>query len=456
MLFLALLSSSLSLSSPSLNRLTATLHDIVGGGQLTVALEELIPEVFESGTLRCSSGCFHADVSLLRALGAGVSAEVYHGLWKAINGEEEVATAANKRGEAIGVDVAVKMFTHKRNLLNVESLRQECLLLSSLRHPCVVRLHRFYLKPPCVLMDYHAHGSLSDFLQLVTSYTLCHAYDVQLTAPPQPCMEPSEAPEAASDEQGPLVEEAPGMPATASVPTLRAAVAQWICSGGGLSLEFVTRIALNVASGLAYLHSHNPPVRHADIKPANVLMNCFHCPATGVCLLAAMELEASGRPSTVAGSQLLESPQQEARHKKNNCGTEEKTERETTTTAADGDGTERHKVHCHCGQAENTCEWPDNEEAVVCKLADFGFSCFESARDRDLARTEAEDDTIQFGVMMADVVEAYVHVPLEQEDQIGAYRELCDLLLECRSKAVAMETARGELALLFASLRQKT
>ena len=47
---------------------------------------------------------------------------------------------------------------------------------------------------------------------------------------------------------------------------------QYLQEKGSLSLPEVLEIAHQIAKALAYAHNHTPPVIHADIKPANIMI----------------------------------------------------------------------------------------------------------------------------------------------------------------------------------------
>lgn len=92
---------------------------------------------------------------------------------------------------------------------------------SSLRHRNIVRLYGFCLSPNCIVMECIPHGPLSTFLLSRSNNS--------------------------NDNSS-------------------------VNSMGDLSWEMRLKIATDIAEGMSYLHSLQPPIIHRDLKTPNILV----------------------------------------------------------------------------------------------------------------------------------------------------------------------------------------
>lgn len=125
-----------------------------------------------------------------------------------------------------GTNVAVKaLYTNGLNLTGqeIEDLRAEIATLSALRHPNILLFMGACTEAPhaCLVTEYMPRGSLWDLL---------HAPDENTATNPAAKLRP-------------------------------------------LEMNYILRASLDVAKGMAYLHSASPPILHRDLKSPNLLLD---------------------------------------------------------------------------------------------------------------------------------------------------------------------------------------
>lgn len=157
----------------------------------------------------------HTDIdkSKSRVIGAGSFGNVimakYHETLVAV---KYLMQGSHQFDEENQQHSAIKTLSNPR----VMSLREECLLLASLRHPNIVTFMGYCVEPPCLVTEYCTRGSLYDRLA-----------------------------------------EARGGGAAASQ----------------LTWERRLNIALDAAKGMLYLHTRDTPIVHRDLKSPNLLVD---------------------------------------------------------------------------------------------------------------------------------------------------------------------------------------
>lgn len=159
-----------------------------------VAVQDMVPEII--GTVDGQG--YANDVVEGRSVGVGGFAEVFFGTWR---GQEVAIKKLFVQSASLGVEG----FTLK----TFESFAIEVDMMSRLKHPNVLELKAAYSKPPALVLEYIAMGSLDAVLK--------------------------------------------GM-------------------SGPLDWGLIVRMALDVARGIEYLHSFDPKVLHRDLKSPNILV----------------------------------------------------------------------------------------------------------------------------------------------------------------------------------------
>lgn len=131
-------------------------------------------------------------------------------------GEVYLATRGN-------IHVAVKtLFKHKINATNIQLLKDEVVMLESLNHNNIINLYGSLIEEDgmmAMVMEYANKGSLEHWLE----------------------------------NKKPM---------------------SWARNVGSVDSKVLSKleIILEIAEGLTYLHSWNPPILHRDLRPANVLL----------------------------------------------------------------------------------------------------------------------------------------------------------------------------------------
>ena len=170
-----------------------------------------------------------SDVTLGKVLGAGATGTVYAGQWQGTSVAVKVYAAAvvgsskNSSGGSGGVSLTSTWMSLTRRLaadahdsVSEAEFTREVQLLSQLRHPNILAIYALVPSPRMLVMELGALGSLKDLLARTNLESLPWARRVEL--------------------------------------------------------------ATGIASGVAFLHSQQPPVCHMDLKPQNVVLDAAWVP----------------------------------------------------------------------------------------------------------------------------------------------------------------------------------
>eukprot|EP01133_Synstelium_polycarpum_P001517 gene1517-1772_t len=154
------------------------------------------------------SKIFYDQLKLEELIGEGGAALVYRGRWKG-------HTVAIKKLKTVQPTPTTSLSSIEINDISLSKafneFRRECWVMSALEHPNIVQLKGLCLDPLCIVTEYLPQGNLYKFLH---------------------------SPEA---------------------PTL-------------LSWVLRLKIALDIASGMAFLHRSTPPIIHRDLKSPNIML----------------------------------------------------------------------------------------------------------------------------------------------------------------------------------------
>lgn len=153
------------------------------------------------------------DLELQREIGEGSFGKVYLGLWR--DTRVAVKVLRNSGLENMPLEEAREQALSLSNPI-LANLQKESAVMALLRHPNVLSFLGVVPMPPCVVTEYCPRGSLADILR-----------------------------------------------AAKRSPALAA------------KLDWSRRLSmmLDTAKGLVYLHGHNPPIIHRDLKSPNLLLD---------------------------------------------------------------------------------------------------------------------------------------------------------------------------------------
>ncbi|KAH3744221.1 leucinerich repeat kinase [Pelomyxa schiedti] len=200
---------------------------------------EIISAVTARTTLICKVGNVpvRLDVlapDILLSKQVIVNREDLEDLSKIAAGGFGVVYKAKLKGEI----VAVKELSLHGDLSTFTSFKAEVQIMSMLDNPFVVKLLGVCVSPPMMVMEYVPHGTLFDLLHLQRT-------------PGSP------SPQNSSLDSDSILDSFPPNEEQYDFPM------KW---------RFRMQIALDIAKGLAYLHSLHPPIVHRDLRSPNIFI----------------------------------------------------------------------------------------------------------------------------------------------------------------------------------------
>jgi small GTP-binding protein len=208
-----------------------------------IRIQNLVPDLsmmsFEGKKIEFS------EIELQDKIGEGGAAIVFKGKWHGPVAVKKLKVNKDEiLGGAVDDDTISKAFAE---------FRREVWIMSSLSHPCIVQLKGLVMDPLCIVTEYLPGGNLYDFIH--DRKFESNDDKEQRTFADTDSDKSKSAASPRSDAQISTKENSENMPFK-----------------NELSWPLRIKIALDVASGLEFLHSSCPPIIHRDLKSPNILL----------------------------------------------------------------------------------------------------------------------------------------------------------------------------------------